>query len=192
MATSYQEILTDLKKQKYHPVYVLHGQEAYYIDLISDYIEANVLSDGEKAFNQTVVYGKEAESKTIIDTACRYPMMSKYQVLILKEAQDMKSLKDLQPYIEKPAATTILVICYKHKKLDMRTNFGKSVKKHAVVLESKPLYDNQVPDWIQNYLKTKQLSINPEASALVAEYLGTNLSKIITQLSKGNEEAFQF
>ena len=184
MAITHQQILADLKKGNFRPVYVLHGQEAYYIDMISDYIEDHVLSEGEKAFNQTIIYGKEAESKYLIDTASRYPMMAKYQVLILKEAQDMKTLKNLQPYIQKPVPTTIFVICHKHKKLDMRTAFGKAVKKNAVVLESKPLYDNQVPDWIQNYLKSKKLSITPEASTLIAEYLGTNLSKIVNELDK--------
>ena len=134
---THQQILKDLKSKVYRPVYFLHGAESYFIDLISDFIESKVLTESEKSFNQTIIYGKDAETKTVIDTACRYPMMASHQVLILKEAQDMKTLKDLKPYIEKPVPTTLLVICHKHKKFDGRTAFAKAIKKHALVFESK-------------------------------------------------------
>ncbi len=181
---TYKEIIKDLKAKKYQPVYMLHGDESYYIDLISEYIENNVLSEAERSFNQTVIYGKEAEPKTVIDTASRYPMMAERQVVILKEAQEMRNLKDLRPYIDKAVPSTLLVICHKHKKFDSRTKFGKSIKDKAVIFESKKLYDNQLPDWINNYLKDRSLNIEPDASELIAEYLGTNLSKVANELDK--------
>ncbi len=181
---TYKDIIKELKAKKYRPVYFLHGSEPYYIDAISDFIEKNVLSEGEKSFNQSILYGKECESKTVIDTASRYPMMASHQVVVLKEAQEMRTLKDLQPYIEKAVPTTILVICYKHKKFDARTKFAKSVKSNALLFESKKLYDNQVADWVVNYLKDKKLSINSNAANLIAEYLGVNLSKVANELDK--------
>ena len=142
------------------------------------------MTEGEKSFNQMIMYGKDTDHKTLIDTCSRYPMMASHQVVILKEAQEMKTLKELLPYIEKPVHTTILVICFKHKKFDGRTKFGKLVKQKALIFESKKLYDNQIPDWIQSYLKDKKLSISPSASVLVAEYLGENLSKVSNELDK--------
>lgn len=181
---TFQQILTDLKKKQYQPVYFLHGNESYFIDAISDFIEKNVLSDGEKSFNQTILYGKEIEFKQVVDTARRYPMMAPYQVVIVKEAQEMRTLKQLDKYIENPAQTTILVLCHKHKRFDSRTKFGKLLKKNTVVFESKKLYDNQLPDWIHNYLKTKGFTIKSGAAALIAEYLGTDLSKVVNELDK--------
>ena len=157
---------------------------SYHIDEIARHIEQKVLTEAERSFNQSILYGKETDHKTLIDTASRYPMMAQYQVVILKEAQEMKTLKQIQPYIENPSPSTILVICYKHKKFDGRTKFAKSLKKKALIFESKRLYDNQVPDWIVNYLKTRKLQIEPAARELVAEYLGTNLSKISNELDK--------
>jgi len=181
---THQEIIKSIRAKQYKPVYFLHGPESYYIDLISKYIEDNVLSEAEKSFNQLVFYGKDSDAKTIIDAASRYPMMSSHQVIFLKEAQEMKGLQDLQPYIEKAVPTTILVVCYKHRKLDARTRLAKALKANAVLFESKKLYDNQLPDWITAYLKSKKMSIDPKASQLIAEYLGTNLSKIVNELDK--------
>lgn len=181
---THKEIIKELKAKKYQPVYFLHGTESYYIDMITKYIEDNVLTEGEKSFNQTILYGKDTDAKTLIDTASRYPMMASHQVVILKEAQDMKALKDLEPYLRKPVPTTILVICHKYKKLDSRTKFGKAIKANASVFESKKLYDNQIPDWITDYLKTKKLDIEAKAAQMVAEYLGTDLSKIANELDK--------
>ena len=181
---TYLQIIKEIKAKKYAPIYLLHGDEAYYIDKISKYIEDNVLTEGEKSFNQMIMYGKDTDHKTLIDTCSRYPMMASHQVVVLKEAQEMKTLKELMPYIERPVHSTILVICFKHKKFDGRTKFGKLVKQKALVFESKKLYDNQIPDWIQSYLKDKKLSISPSAAALVAEYLGENLSKVSNELDK--------
>lgn len=181
---TFSQIIGDLKKKQYQPVYFLHGNESYFIDAIADYIEKNVLSDGEKSFNQTILYGKEIEFKQVVDTARRYPMMAPHQVVIIKEAQEMRTLKELATYIEQPAQTTILVICHKHKRFDSRTKLGKLLKKKAVVFEAKKLYDNQLPDWIHNYLQDKGFSIKPAATALIAEYLGTDLSKVVNEMDK--------
>ena len=181
---TYKEILKSIRAKEYKPIYFLHGTESYYIEQISRYIENKVLSAAERSFNQIIFYGKDAEAKSIIDAACRYPMMSTHQVIVLKEAQEMKTLAALLPYIEKPVASTVFVICHKHKKLDMRTNFAKSLKKNAFIFESKPLYDNQVPAWIVSYLKDKKLDVNSNAAGMMAEYLGTDLSKISNELDK--------
>ncbi len=181
---TYQEVLQSLRKKEYQPVYFLHGPESYYIDLVARYLEQNVLTEGERAFNQLVLYGKDSDARSLIDTASRYPMMAPYQLVLLKEAQDMRSLTDLLPYIQKPVPTTILAICFKHKKFDKRTKFAKAVQKHATVMESKKLYDNKMPDWIQQYLREKKLQIEPAATHLIAEYLGTDLSKVANELDK--------
>ncbi len=180
----FQQIQQQLQQKQYAPIYFLHGEESYFIDQISDYIEANVLSDAEKSFNQTIFYGKEVDAKTLMDTCMRYPMMSSHQVVIIKEAQEMKGLKDILPYVQKPVPSTILVINHKHKKYNLNDALGKALKKEGVVFDSKPLYENQVPDWIVNYLKTKKLNINAEAATIMSSYLGTDLSKIVNEIEK--------
>jgi DNA polymerase III subunit delta len=180
----YQEIIKSLKQKQYKPVYFLHGEEAFYIDKITDIIETEVLNEGEKAFNQVVMYGKEADHLAVVDAARRYPMMAERSVVIVKEAQEMKSLAQLQTYIETPLSTTVLVLAHKHKKLDGRTAFAKSLMKNAVVFESKPLYENQVPDFIRNWLKENKRQIDADALNLMVEYLGTDLGKIINELEK--------
>ncbi len=180
----YQQLIQSLKKKEFQPLYLLEGNEPYHIDRVARYFESNTLAEAERAFNQLVFYGKDTDPKTLIDAACRYPMMAPFQLILLKEAQDMKQLAELQPYIERPVPTTILVICHKYKKLDSRTKFGKLLKQKAVHYESKKLYDNQLPDWISRYLKEKQLEIQPAAAALIAEYLGTELSKVSNELDK--------
>jgi len=191
----HSQLLTDLKNKKYKPIYFLSGDETYFIDLISDYIEKNVLDDSEKEFNQTVLYGGDITPNDIVGAAKRFPMMSEYQVVIVKEAQSIKNfIKDdekkdksksaFELYLENPLQSTILVICYREKKLDKRTNIAKLIAKNGVVFESKKLYDNQVPDWIKNYLAQKKYTLNPKAAVLLAEYLGTSLSKITNEIDK--------
>lgn len=192
----FNQILSDLKAKKYEPVYFLMGDEPYFIDMISDYIETNVLDETEKEFNQSVLYGRDSSVNDLLASAKRFPMMSEKQVVILKEAQEMKDLldtksegKDKAPspfaaYIENPQTSTILVICYKYKTIDKRTSLAKLIDKKAVLFESKKLYDNQVADWIFNYLKSKDYTINQRAAGLLAEYLGTSLSKITNELDK--------
>lgn len=192
----FQQIMTDLKKKMYQPVYFLMGEEPYFIDAISDYIEKNVLDENEKEFNQSVLYGRDIDVLTMLSSAKRFPMMSNHQVVIIKEAQNIRDLvgrdkgdeeKHKHPfltYIENPQKSTLLVICYKYKTLDKRTSLAKNIAKHALVFESKKLYENKIPDFIGSYLKNKNYSIGPSASVLLTEYLGTDLSRITNELDK--------
>jgi DNA polymerase-3 subunit delta len=184
MAITYEEILGNLKKKIYHPVYFLMGDESYFIDQISDYITANVLTDAEKGFNQTILYGKDTEPKAIIDNASRFPMMSNHQVVIVREAQNIKKIEDLEPYVKNPLKSTILVINYKYKTIDKRKTFAKLVDQKGILFESKKIYDNQLPAWITSYLKTQNYTISPQAAAMIAEYLGADLSKVVNELDK--------
>ena len=180
----FQDILRSLHLKQYQPVYFLHGTEPYFIDRIAAYIEQEILDEGEKAFNLTVAYGKETDHLQVLDAARRYPVMSAHQVVLIKEAQEMKSLPELLAYIEKPVPSTILCICYMHKKFSFNSNFGKALKKNAVVFEAKRLYDNQIPDWIVQYGKERKLTIRPAEAALIAEYLGAELSKVANEIDK--------
>jgi len=182
---TFEQIMTGLKNRQFLPVYFLMGEEPYFIDTISEFISENVLADSEKAFNQIVLYGKDTNVYSILDAAKRFPMMSSHQVVIVKEAQNLKELDKLQFFLEKPLKSTILVICYKDKP-DKRLKFFKSLEKFndLAIFESKKLYDNQVPKWINSYLTEKGYTIAPVASALLTEYLGTELSKIVNELEK--------
>ncbi|MFH0864592.1 MAG: DNA polymerase III subunit delta [Bacteroidota bacterium] len=189
----FEEIIDNLKKKIYHPVYFLMGDEPYFIDEICNTISENVLNETEKEFNQTVVYGRDTDTATVISYAKRFPMMANYQVVIVKEAQDMKNLvpdgkeKDksvLEVYIEKPLDSTLLVICYKYKSIDRRKAFARLIEKNCVLFNSDKLFDNQLPSWIQNFLKQKNYTIRPETSLLLSEYLGSDLSKITNELNK--------
>jgi len=185
---TFDQIIGDLKNKIYYPVYFLTGEEPYYIDLISDYIENNVLTEEEKEFNQTIIYGRDVDVPTIISYAKRFPMMANYQVVIVKEAQDIDKpkpkIEELTSYVENPLSSTILVINYKYKKLDGRKKLAKLIAKKGVLFESKKLYQDKVQSWITNYIQEKGLSITPKAGALLAEYLGTDLGKIVNEISK--------
>lgn len=183
---SYKQVLNSLKKKEYFPIYFLHGEESFYIDALTKHIEEHVLDETAKAFNQTVLYGKEIDYKMVLDSARRYPVMSDKQVVIIKEAQELKTLDKLEAYFQNPLDSTILVLAHKHKKLDKRKKYAKALSssKKVCVFESSKLYDNQVPNWINNYLKDKNISIKPAATTLLAEYLGTDLSKISNELDK--------
>ena len=182
---SFEQIITELKKGYYRPVYFLMGDEPYFIDLISDYIAENALADQDKAFNQAVMYGKDTSVYAVLDAAKRFPMMSQRQVVIVKEAQNLKEIDKLQFYLDKPLNSTILVICYKDK-LDKRLKIYKILDKlkDVAVLDSKKLYDNQVPAWITGYLTERGYTIVPAAAALLTEYLGSELSKVANELNK--------
>jgi DNA polymerase-3 subunit delta len=160
------------------------GEETYFIDKISDYITDNVLTEAEKGFNQTVLYGKDTEPHTIIANARRFPMMSNYQVIIVREAQNIRKIEDLEPYVKNPLKSTILVINYKYKTLDKRKTFPKLIDQKGVLFESKKIYDNQLPTWISSYLKNQQYSIAPQAAAMLSEYLGADLGKVANELDK--------
>ncbi len=177
-------ILQNLKKGVYHPIYLLQGEEAYFIDELSNYIEKNVLTDAEKGFNQTVFYGKDSDALTIAESSLRFPMMASKQVIIVKEAQTLAKIDTLTSYANKPLESTILVLAYKYKNLDSRTKLVKAIKKNGVVFTSKKLYENKIPNWIDGYLKNHNYTITPQAAMLLTSYLGTNLSKIVNELEK--------
>ena len=166
-------------------MYFLMGEEPYYIDKLSDFIEQNVLSDEEKSFNQTVLYGRDVSIEDIVSTSQRFPMMSERQVVIVKEAQDLaKTIDRLESYASNPMPSTVLVFCYKYKTLDKRKKLNKELARTGLVYESKKLYDNQVGDWIKRVLAGKDYSIELKASAMLVEFLGNDLSKINNELEK--------
>ncbi|MCY1719596.1 DNA polymerase III subunit delta [Prolixibacteraceae bacterium Z1-6] len=178
------DILQNLKKGIYHPIYLLQGEEPYFIDELSNYIEKNVLTDAEKGFNQTIFYGKDSDALTIAESSMRFPMMASKQVIIVKEAQSLAKIDTLTSYAERPLESTILVLDYKYKNLDSRTKLVKAIKKNGVVFTSKKLYENKIPGWIDVYLKNHDYTITPQAALLLTSYLGTDLSKIANELNK--------
>ncbi|MDV7138690.1 DNA polymerase III subunit delta [Maribacter sp. TH_r10] len=180
-----KQIVADIRKGNIRPIYFLFGEEPYYIDRISQYIEKNVLTEDERGFNQMVLYGKEASIDDIVANAKRYPMMAERQVVIVKEAQELsRTIEQLVDYAENPQTTTVLVICYKYKKLDKRKKLYKSIQKHGVLFESKKLYENQVSDWLRKVLQGKGYSISHKAAILLVENLGTDLSRISKEMDK--------
>lgn len=179
-------IIKSIKDRNLNSIYFLMGDEPFYIDQISDTIENSVLSDEEKGFNQTIVYGRDISIDEIIGHAKRFPMMSEFQVIIVKEAQDLsRQIEQLVPYVENPQTSTILVLNYKYKKLDKRKGLYKALKKqNAIILETKKLYDNQMADWVTTLVTSKGYSISIKASHLMVEFLGNDLSKINNEIDK--------
>ncbi|MFI2743253.1 DNA polymerase III subunit delta [Zhouia sp. PK063] len=180
-----KQIVKEIKEKQLKPVYFLMGEEPYYIDRIADFIEDNVLSEEEKGFNQMVLYGRDVSVDDIVSNAKRYPMMAEYQVVIVKEAQELsRTIENLERYVLNPQPTTILVLCYKYKTIDKRKKLYKALKKNGVLFESKKLYENQVADWIRRVLSGNNYSITPKAAQMLVEFLGTDLSKINNELDK--------
>ena len=179
-------IIKSIKDRNFNSIYFLMGDEPFYIDQISNTIENSVLSDEEKGFNQTIVYGRDISIDGIIGHAKRFPMMSEFQVIIVKEAQDLsRQIDQLVPYVENPQTSTILVLNYKYKKLDKRKGLYKALKKqNAIILETKKLYDNQMADWVTTLVTSKGYSISIKASHLLVEFLGNDLSKINNEIDK--------
>ena len=181
---TYEEIVRDLKNRVYKPVYYLMGEETYYIDKISDYISDTVLTDEEKEFNLTVMYGGDVDVATIVNAAKRYPMMSEHQVVVVKEAQNVKGMEGLSFYLQKPLMSTILVICHKHGVLDRRKKLAAEIEKIGVLFESKKLKEAQLPGFVASYLKRKSVDIEPKAAEMMAEFVGTDLSRMAGELEK--------
>ncbi|MDL5511907.1 DNA polymerase III subunit delta [Arenibacter sp. M-2] len=180
-----KQIVGNIKKGNIAPIYFLTGEEPYYIDKISEYIEKNVLTEEERGFNQVVLYGKEITIEDIVGNAKRYPMMSERQVVIVKEAQHLsRTIENLVPYADQPQPSTVLVLCYKYNKLDKRKKLYKSIKKSGVIFEGKKLYENQVGDWIKKSLHSRGYGITFKAANLLVEFLGTDLGKIDKELEK--------
>lgn len=180
-----KNIVSDIKNGAVKPIYFLMGEEPYYIDKISDYIEKNILEESEKGFNLQVMYGRDVTVDDIVGAAKRYPMMAEKQVIIVKEAQDLsRSIEKLVAYANQPQPTTVLVLNYKYKKLDKRKKLHKAIAKTGLVFESKKLYDNKVADWIRRVLSGKNYQIAPKAAQMLVDFLGTDLSKIANELDK--------
>lgn len=178
------DILRELRSKQYRPIYYLMGEEAYYIDLISDYIMDNVLTDMEKEFNLSVVYGADVDIATVINAAKRYPMMSEHQVVIVKEAQSIRNIDELSYYLQKPLRSTILVMCHKHGVLDRRKKLAAEIEKVGILFESKKLKETQLPAFITSYMKRKGVDLEPKATSMLADFVGTDLSRLTGELEK--------
>ena len=183
---TFEEIVKDIKARRFKSIYFLNGEEPFFIDRITDLIENEVLPEEEKAFNQSVLYGNDISMTTVTDTARRFPMMSQYQVVVVKEAQNIRDFDNLLPYIDHFQPTTILLFAYKNKKADKRKNVFKKLSSspNCVYFESNKLYDNKIPDWIMGYCKSKSYSITPQAAGILAESLGTDLSRVANEIDK--------
>lgn len=181
-----KNIQKELKSKNFKPIYFLYGTEALYIDVISDYIEKNVLSESEKSFNQSILYGRDIDATNVVEVCTRLPMMASHQVVIIKEAQELKGFEKLDSYFKNPVKSTILVIAYKHKKVDKRKVIFKSLLKNSnvQVLESNVIREYEVVKWINTYIKSKKVNISPKGVELLAEFLGTDLSKITHEIDK--------
>ena len=180
-----KQILIDIRNGQLKPIYFLMGDEAYYIDLISDFIEKNVLSEEEKGFNQIILYGRDVSVDEIVSNAKRFPMMAEKQVVIVKEAQELsRTIDKMMDYAKNPQPSTVLVINYKYKKIDKRKALFKTLSASGVVFESKKLYENQIVEWIRKILASRDYKIVPKASQMLVEFLGTDLSKIENELKK--------
>ncbi|MDR2085283.1 MAG: DNA polymerase III subunit delta [Bacteroidales bacterium] len=180
----YEELLFNLKNRIYNPVYFLTGEQTYYIDSLTSIFENDVLSEDERDFNLSILYGKDVTAKDVAAQAKQYPMMATYQVLIVKEAQDISKIEALESYVSNPLSSTILVLCYKYKKLDGRTSFYKTLKNKAVLFEAPKIYDNEVPSWIEQQCAKMGYKISPKAAVMIAQHIGSDLQKIVNELEK--------
>ena len=181
---TFQQIMSDLKARKFSPIYILMGDESYYIDKISDYIAENVLRPEERDFNQTVVYGADTTAMKIVDQAHQFPMMAEKQVIIVKEAQAIRSLDPLEKYLKNPVKSTILVWCYKNGKIDARKKVISLAQASGVVFESKKLRDYQLPAFIVDYLKSRKATIDQKSAQMIAEHVGADLNRLTSELDK--------
>ena len=177
-------IITNWKNKEFKPVYWLEGDEDYFIDEVMEYAEKKILSESEAEFNQTIFYGKDANWADVVNACRRYPMFAERQVVLLKEAQQMKDVDKLESYVENPLPSTILVVSYKGKTLDGRQKFSKLIKKKGEVFLSKKIYENQLPGWINSYLQTTGFTIKPKAMALLVDHIGNDLSRIVNEIEK--------
>ena len=182
---TYEGILADLKAGNYAPVYYLMGEESYYIDRISDYIAEHALAPEERDFNQTIMFGSDVTAAQVADTARRYPMMAERQVVIVKEAQNIKQTDQLEKYFKKPMAQTVLVMCHKNGTIDGRKReYIKSIREAGVLFESKKLRDRDLPVFIEKYLHDRQVSIDPKSTQLIADCIGADLNRLTGELDK--------
>ena len=184
-AITYESVMHDLQQRKFRPVYYLMGDEPYYIDKISDWIAENVLQPEERDFDQTVLFGSDVNASQIVDAAKRYPMMSEYQVLIVKEAQNVKNVEALEKYMKAPMPSTILVLCHKNGTIDGRKReYVKAIQQAGILFESKKLRERDLPGFIERYLKAQEASIDPKSTQMIAEAIGADLSRLTGELDK--------
>jgi DNA polymerase III, delta subunit len=181
---TFQDIMKDLKARRFSPIYILMGEEAYYIDQIANYIAENVLTPAEQDFNLNICFGADVSAVQVTDMAKRFPMMAEYQVVIVKEAQNIHSLDALEKYLKNPAKTTILVWCHKNGKIDARKKVMSLAEAHGVVFESKKLKEYQLAGFMQNYLAAKKITIEPKATQMMADHIGADLSRLTSELDK--------
>lgn len=184
MAITYEQIISGIRNKVFHPLYFLMGEESYFIDSITEMLEEHVLEESYKAFNLLVMYGRDVDAMTIVNQARAYPMSGNYLLLIVKEAQDVKDIEKLEPFLGTFPESTILVINYKYKKIDGRKSFAKTIDKKGVLFEAKKLYDNNIPDWINKYLQQRSYTISPNAAQIMADYLGNDLHKVRNEIEK--------
>ena len=184
-AITYESVMHDLQQRKFRPVYYLMGEEPYYIDKISDWIAENVLQPEGRDFDQTVLFGSDVNASQIVDAAKRYPMMSEYQVLIVKEAQNVKNVEALEKYMKAPMPSTILVLCHKNGTIDGRKReYVKAIQQAGILFESKKLRERDLPGFIERYLKAQEASIDPKSTQMIAEAIGADLSRLTGELDK--------
>jgi DNA polymerase-3 subunit delta len=181
---SFNEIKGNIQSKNFMPVYLFHGEESYYIDELTHRLIDTVLDESERDFNQTIVYGLDTDVATVINACRRYPMMAERQLVIVKEAQHLKNIDELIHYIKNPLQSTVLVINYKHGKLDGKKKLFHEIVKTGIVFESKKLYENKIPDFITHYLQDKQITIQWQTTQMLIDYLGSDLSKISNELDK--------
>jgi len=181
---SVEKIISDWKKKIFKPVYWLEGEEEYFIDKAINYAEHHILPENEVAFNLSVFYGKDTNWTTVINTCRRYPMFAERQVVVIKEAQQMKDIEKLEAYIENPLLSTVFVVSYKEKKLDARKKFAKLIKEKGVLVTTKKMYDSQLPEWTQELLQSKGLAISQKGLVLLVDHIGNDLTRIENEIDK--------
>ena len=181
---SVEKIIGEWKKNVFKPLYWLEGEEEFYIDEVMDYAEHHILSEADAAFNLSVFYGKDANWTEVVNACSRYPMFAQRQVVLLKEAQQMKEIDKLENYITNPLASTVLVVSYKGKTIDGRSKLAKLLKQQGEVLTAKKLYDNQLPGWTNDFIQSKGYTITPRALTLLVDHIGNDLSRIANELEK--------
>ena len=181
---SVEKIIADWKNKIFKPLYWLEGEEEYFIDKAINYAEHHILPESETAFNLSIFYGKDANWDTVINTCRRYPMFAERQVVLIKEGQQMKDIEKLEAYIEGPLSSTVLVISYKEKKLDARKKFAKLIKEKGVLLTTKKMYDSQLPEWTQELLQSKGLTISQKGMVLLIDHIGNDLTRIENEIDK--------
>ncbi len=181
---TYEEIRGGILNNKFMPVYMFQGEEPYFIDQLTELLIERVLNDSERDFNQTLVYGSDTDVATVINASKRFPMMSERQLVVVKEAQNLKNIEELVHYVKQPQPSTVLVLNYKYGKLDGRKKLSGEIAKAGILFESKKIYENKIPAFITSYLQSRQITIEPKSAQILTDYLGNNLSKLTNELEK--------